>query len=422
MRVAPLAALLRTVSALPPETTVNEAAELLQAPFAAELLCLPVIDNGKPLGTVSRNQLTRIFLHRFGRELYGTRPVTEIMNTSPLIVAYDTSIETAARYVIANVRSPIGEDFIITEGGHYAGIGVVVDLLAAMQQQLVEALRRLKSSQTALVQNEKMASLGQMVAGVAHEINTPLGYVRNNVELVREVFAQMREVVAQGAALSTMLTGDTVDEQALGEQITRFGAATVELREAQVIEDAEGLFTDTLFGVDAIRDLVVNLRNFTRLDSTRLAEVDINECLDQTLLIAGGLLKGRIKVIKRYGQVPRLPASPSQINQVLLNLIGNAAQAIEHDQGVLLLRTGVDGGWLSISVQDNGRGIAADQLSRIFEPFFTTKPAGEGTGLGLSISQQIVQAHGGDIRAVSIPGRGSRFVIRLPLVAEAPAA
>ncbi|MDB5975677.1 MAG: ATPase, partial [Nevskia sp.] len=174
-----LAALRRAVQPIAPATTVVEVADIIKRPEYAGLLCLPVVDRGVPLGTVSRNQLTDVFMMRFGRELYGSRPVTEVMNRAPLLVADNLPLEAAAEYIAANIGSPISEDFIVTRDGRYSGVGVVIDLLGAIQarvaqnaQQLSDAYGQLKSSQTALVQSEKMASLGQMVAGVAHEINT----------------------------------------------------------------------------------------------------------------------------------------------------------------------------------------------------------------------------------------------------------
>jgi two-component system, NtrC family, sensor kinase len=124
-------------------------------------------------------------------------------------------------------------------------------------------------------------------------------------------------------------------------------------------------------------------------------------------------------VIKRYGEIPPVACSPSQINQVLLNVMTNAAQAIEHEQGKLLLKTEAEGAWVRVSIQDNGKGISAENLSKIFDPFFTTKPVGQGTGLGLSISYQIIQAHGGTIQVASVPGKGTKFVISLPTTAGA---
>ncbi len=422
-----LASLLRAIEPIAPDTTIITAADLIQQPRYAALLCLPVVDaDGSVLGTLSRNQLNAIFLHRYGRELYGNRPVTQVMNPQPVIVGVDTALDMAASQVAAGIGSPISEDFVMTQDGRYAGVGVVIDLLGAMQTrvsqgaaQLSAAYTELKSSQAALVQSEKMASLGQMVAGVAHEINTPLGYVRNNVEMVLDVFTQLRDLLEQHASLTAMLTDEATDEAALGAKLFELTSAMAELRESQLIEDTQALFGDTLFGVDTIKELVVNLRNFSRLDAAKLDQVNLNDCLDQTLVIANPVLKHKVEIIRRYGEIPPVQCSPSQINQVLLNLMTNAAQAIEHDEGKLLLKTEVEADWVRVSIQDNGKGIAPEHLSKIFDPFFTTKPVGQGTGLGLSISHQIVQAHGGSLQVASVVGQGTRFVMSLPLVAAA---
>ncbi|MDE0855748.1 MAG: ATP-binding protein [Nevskia sp.] len=424
---AELAALRREVQPIAPATTVAEVADIIQRREYAGLLCLPVVDRGLPLGTVSRNHLTNIFMLRFGRELYGNRPVVEVMNRKPLLVAEDLPLEQAAQYVAGNIGTPISEDFILTRGGRYAGMGVVIDLLGAMQaqvaqnaQQLSLAYGQLKSSQAALVQSEKMASLGQMVAGVAHEINTPLGYVRNNVEMVQGVFAQLRQTLAEHEQLVRMLTDENTEEQALSQLLFKLNADAHDLHESRLLEDTEALFGDTLFGVDTIKELVINLRNFSRLDAAKVAEVNLNDCLDQTLVIANNVLKNKVEVIKRYGEIPPVSCSPSQINQVLLNMMSNAAQAIEHDQGKLLLKTETDDAWVRVTIQDNGKGIPPEHLNKVFDPFFTTKPVGQGTGLGLSISFQIVQAHGGTIHVASVVGKGTRFVISLPLAAASP--
>jgi signal transduction histidine kinase len=238
--------------------------------------------------------------------------------------------------------------------------------------------------------------------------------VRNNVEMVQGVFAQLRGMLGEYSRLTQMLTDENVDEQALSQLLFKLNAEAQDLESSKLLEDTEALFGDTLFGADTIKELVINLRNFSRLDAAKVAEVNVNDCLDQTLVIANNVLKNRVEVIKRYGEVPRVACSPSQINQVLLNIMSNAAQAIEHEQGKLLLKTEAEAGWVRISIQDNGKGIAPENLEKIFDPFFTTKPVGQGTGLGLSISYQIVQAHGGTIQVASVLGQGTRFVISLP--------
>ncbi|MGY8832037.1 MAG: sensor histidine kinase, partial [Pseudomonadales bacterium] len=173
------------------------------------------------------------------------------------------------------------------------------------------------------------------------------------------------------------------------------------------------LFSDTLYGLAQIAELVVGLKDFARLDRAMSEEVDLNECIRSALVIARNGIKDKAETILQLGELPRIPCAPSQINQVLLNLLNNAAQAIDVF-GQILVKTWADDSAVCLSVQDSGRGMPPEVLARIFDPFFTTKPVGQGTGLGLSISYKIIQDHGGQIRAASEPGRGTRFLIRLP--------
>jgi two-component system NtrC family sensor kinase len=414
--------LLIAVAPLGPDTRIEEAGDIFLQPGYEKSLSLAVVDEqGQTVGSVSRSQLNDVFLRRYGRELLGRHPVTEIMSLAPLTVDRTQSLEQAAEALVRTVAAPITEDFVITADGRYRGMGSALDLLAGMQRRLSDsavklqgAYRRLQSSQAALVQNEKMASLGQMVAGVAHEINTPLGYVRNNVEMLEQTLEQVDGVFRIGLEALSLLADEQADEALLTERLTQATQELGAFEEAQMLPETRTLITDTLFGIDQIRDLVVNLRSFSRLDQARVDEVNLNDALEQTLVIANAVIKGRVEVIRRFAELPAISCSPSQINQVLLNLITNAAQAVPETGGKLLLKTEFDEAQVHVSVQDNGRGIAPENLKKIFDPFFTTKPVGEGTGLGLSISHQIVQAHGGRIDVVSQPGRGTRFRVSLP--------
>jgi two-component system NtrC family sensor kinase len=405
-----------------PATPILAVGERFLDTASAAWLSLPVVDKGVPVGSVSRYELMqRVYIKPFGRELHGKRPIASLMHAQPLVLAADATIEQASRVIAARIRQPLMEDFIVVDAqGRYAGAGKVLDVLAAMEQriathsdELEQAYRKLKSSQTQLIQSEKMASLGQMVAGLAHEINTPLGYVRNNVEMTQAALADIAALLGAHALVLDGMLG-AADEAEFATRIAQLDSQRAQF-DASALEDLRGLLDDTVFGVAQIAELVGNLKDFSRLDQARRERVDVHKLIESALKIGGNLLrKKNIELVRQFGAVPMVECSPAQINQVLLNLITNAAQAIEHAQGRITLRTHAVGHYLLIAVEDNGKGIPAEYLERIFDPFFTTKPIGQGTGLGLSICFQIVEQHGGRIRVASTPGAGTRFLVALP--------
>ena len=428
MSASTIASLLLPVSPITPEHTVSDVGDALLSEEYANLLSLPVVEDGRPVGIVSRYSLMRVFLHRFGRDIHGRKPVAQFMNPAPLVVDAGLDTDAAAQYLAANMRLPLTEDFIVVRDGKYLGVGIVLDLLRAMEAraaqrntELSKAYGELQASQTRLVQSEKMASLGQMVAGVAHEINTPLGYVRGNVETLEGVYARAFEALSGFDDLVGLMIAGDVDEAALNAQLQAAVDMAAAVRESAPPEEIAGVFRDTVYGIEAIGELVTNLRNFSRLDQARTARIDLNECLDSALNIAGHAIKNRAQLVKRYGEVAKLACSPSQLNQVFLNIITNAAQAMDKP-GYIVVETRAEGPEAVVVITDNGRGIPAEVLPRIFDPFFTTKPVGEGTGLGLSICFQIVEQHGGTIKAESTVGKGTRFTIRLPFEQRAAAA
>lgn len=412
--------LVMRVHPIPPQMRVADVADLFLAEACADLLCLPVVRGGETLGIVSRYDIMRVFLRQYGREVFGARPIERFMNPSPLLVEQSTGIEEASRYVRQHLRLPITEDFVVVENGEYRGMGMVTSLLEKMEQRvaargqaLVRANQHLKASQSHLVQSEKMASLGQMVAGVAHEINTPLGYVRSNVELVRDFAAR----TATALMASGNLVRSLMDERATDDEISQhLAVATAEqasVAETGILDELDNLFDDTLHGLGEISELVLNLRNFSRLDRARVDRVNLNECLDSALTIGRNLIKQKAEVVRDYGDLPEVECAASQINQVLLNILTNAAQAID-DFGVIRLQSRALDEGVEIRISDNGSGMPETVRQRIFDPFYTTKPVGQGTGLGLSISYQIITQHGGSIAVASTPGAGTEFRLWLP--------
>ncbi|MEO7323748.1 MAG: ATP-binding protein [Dokdonella sp.] len=426
-----LASLLLSTSPVSPATTVLDVAQLFLQPRHAGLLSLPIVAADlKPLGVISRYELMRIFLMPYGRELYGRRPIAALMDRAPLLLPLSTPINEAARTIATHIKSPITDDFVLVdEAGTYLGTGLVLDVLHAVEKRLAEhrrelesAYARLKSSQLQLMQSEKMASLGQMVAGLVHEINTPLGYVRNNVEMTRAALVDVARLLAAQDVVIRALTGEGepgADVELRMDEIEDLRARV----DADALDELCALLDDTVHGVGQIGDLVVNLKDFSRLDQDGMQKADLNKLVESALKIVQHIVRKRaITVVHERGELPEIDCAPAQINQVLLNLLSNAAQAIEHADGRIVIRTQALDRRVLVLIEDNGKGIAALDIPRIFDPFFTTKPVGQGSGMGLAISHQIIEQHGGVIQVRSKPGVGTRFLIVLPASATLGAA
>jgi two-component system NtrC family sensor kinase len=257
--------------------------------------------------------------------------------------------------------------------------------------ELERAYHDLKAAQTGLIQAAKMASLGELVAGIAHEINNPLAYCVSHVETVKRCFATVEGL--SGAALEASGT-------------------------RQPWERAQSRLRDISSGLARITDLVLKLRTFSRLDEGEMKRVDVKECIDSVLTILGHRLQTRIQVKLDAGPPDRIECNPALFNQALMNLLSNAIDAIS-GEGVIGVSSGAVGNMYRLVVQDTGSGIDPKVRDRIFEPFFTTKPIGVGTGLGLSIAYSIVQKHGGTLDTEDAPGGGTRMILQIPLSGEA---
>jgi len=279
---------------------------------------------------------------------------------------------------------------------------------------LERALSDLKESQVQLVQAEKMSSLGQLVAGVVHEINTPLLYVLNNAAVTSENVEELRKGVEQAVELSRLVRAGGAEAGQLRKAISALAGAVEPSRALETIDEIQALSADSTEGLGQINELVKSLKDFSRLDRAAEDRFDVREGLDKTLLITKNLLKYGVEVERRFEDVPEILCAPSRINQVFINLITNAVQAMD-GKGKLTIATRRRDDRVEVSVRDTGCGIAPENLPKIMDPFFTTKPVGQGTGLGLSIVRKIVDEHGGDIRVESEVGKGTEITIALPI-------
>ena len=272
-----------------------------------------------------------------------------------------------------------------------------------------QAIEKLKMAQSALVQTEKLAGLGQMVAGVAHEINNPLSFVNNNVAVLQRDVAALKEL------LLLYRQGGEIIATHNDELATWIREMEEHIDLPYTLGNLDEILIRSRDGLRRIQQIVRDLRDFARLDESDLLEIDLNEGIESTVnIIRGRAKKKQIQIEMDLRPLPKITCYPAKINQVVMNLLANAIDAC-NDRGRVKVHTEPVDGKVVIEIQDNGSGIDPAILDRIFDPFFTTKPPGEGTGLGLSISYGIVQDHGGSIDLESTPGKGTCFKIQLPL-------
>jgi two-component system NtrC family sensor kinase len=274
------------------------------------------------------------------------------------------------------------------------------------QQKLIEKLEEAKNQ---LLQSEKMASIGQLAAGVAHEINNPVGFIKSNFNSLNHYTEQIKQTLEKyNNVLSELDSPNTVDKiRAINEE------HDIDF----VTDDIKNLLNESFDGISRIEEIVKSLKHFSRADSNQWEEASINDGIESTLKVVSHELKYIASIEKIFGDLPMIQCMPMQINQVFMNLLINAGQAMDRNKndGKIIIKTEWVGDNIVISITDNGRGISEQHLLKIFDPFFTTKPVGQGTGLGLSLSYNIIKKHHGDIVVHSSSDSGTIFTITLPV-------
>ncbi len=286
-------------------------------------------------------------------------------------------------------------------------------------EKLENTHKEVTQMQSQMVQNEKLASIGQLAAGVAHEMNTPVGFVASNFQTLENYVKKIRDLLITYGELIGQI--ETLGKTELRDKIEGIGQFRDELQIDFILEDIQGLFDDSREGLERVTSIVQNLRDFSRVDQPGSRdEYNINKGIETTLVVARNEIKYNADVKTDFSEVPPIFCHSGQINQVFLNILMNAAQAIKSQErdgnGTIAIRTYATETEVVCEISDDGPGIPSDKLSKIFDPFFTTKPAGKGTGLGLSVSYDIIiNKHNGEFFVESTVGEGTKFTIKLPI-------
>ncbi|MCB1906280.1 MAG: HAMP domain-containing histidine kinase [Rhodocyclaceae bacterium] len=382
-------------------------------------------------GQVENRDLISSYLPLYGQDGDSIIAVFEVYSDVTRFVdrINQTQAETRAAQAsnLQSIAAASENSQLLIDGSVKRLVGVLLGLLAvlfAILFLIVSRADRLlrqheaerSRSQQQLAQAEKMASLGQMVAGVAHQLNTPLAFSKSNVTMAMEGMRELSapvDIAARLAAITRETHDDVVTLKVAGARRRLSG---MQLRGSDV-DDMRTMLGDVLGGIEQMSEMVTNLRDFTRLDRNKTVDFDLNKSLRNVIYVARSVIPTTIAIEERFDDAPILNCNVSQMNQVFLNLINNAAQAIGKD-GSITVSSQVTADAIEIRVRDNGHGIRGDVLPHIFEPYFSTKPKGEGTGIGLSIAREIVENHGGTIEVESTSDEGTTFLVKFPQANE----
>jgi signal transduction histidine kinase len=316
--------------------------------------------------------------------------------------------ERSYRALILRAASEPGDGMLACVLIRTSGAGLK-DSLFDSQAYSEVARARLEEVQRQLLQADRLSTIGQLAAGVAHEINNPIGYVQSNLVTLSDYVSNLfRLLNVQDSALRLLRSAEP-------ERLAQIEQMRHEIDFDFLAKDLPTLLAESQEGIARVRKIIQDLREFSRAGHTETWTLaDLHAGLDSTINIVWNDLKYKVELIKHYGDIPAIECLPYQLNQVFMNILVNAGHAIEQ-RGQITIQTHVDGGFVYVEISDTGKGIAPEHLSRVFEPFFTTKPVGKGTGLGLSISYGIVRKHSGEIDVRSELGSGTMFIVKLPV-------
>jgi len=285
-----------------------------------------------------------------------------------------------------------------------------VRVLNEKNRELGEAYAALKTTQSQILQQEKMASIGQLAAGVAHEINNPIGFITSNLNSLGKYVSRLTDFIS----IQKEVINSAADHSLKAEVREKEKSLKLDF----ILDDILKTIEESLDGTARVNQIVQSLKSFSRTDDGKRVMADLNDCVDSAVNIVWNEIKYKANLKKELGSIPPTVCSPNQLNQVFMNFLINAVHAIEHE-GTITVRTWHEEGFVWASVSDTGCGIPDDIITRIFEPFFTTKEVGKGTGLGLSIAYDVIKRHEGDVWVESEPGKGTTFTFRIPVL-EAP--
>ncbi|MEO6860881.1 MAG: ATP-binding protein [Microcoleus sp.] len=443
----------------------GEVAKIFQAnPLLPGII---ITEKGKFTGMISRRRFFEHMSRPYSLELFSQQPLFilyRFTKTDILVLDRKTSIMKAVRQSLERSPELIHEPIVVqVEPDNYQLLDVHQLLLSQLQihelstvamresqaqlryqaQQLELALLELQRTQTQLIQTEKMSSLGQLVAGVAHEINNPIGFIYSNLHHAKEYTQGLMRILE-------------LYQQHCPEALASIEAESETIELDYLLEDLPKVFNSMQQGAERVRDIVLSLRNFCRLDEAEMKQVNIHDGINNTIMLLQSQLKGKpgqeaIAIHKEYSDLPLVQCYPGQLNQVFMNILVNAIYALvewnKHENidkkslnnsqtaekndslansrqmpAIRISTELIEGKKVIIRIYDNGPGMTEDIRKRLFDPFFTTKPVGQGTGLGLSISYEIVvNQHGGELKCLSELGKGTEFAIKIPLQQFSPA-